>query len=215
MKKRTLWSLLSLLVVISMLVVACGGDEEEATEAPAPTEKPAEPTAVVKAEEPTSTPMPEVTVSEYSEAPMLAEMVEAGDIPPVDERLPVKSDILVVPVTESIGEYGGTWHTMTRNVADPGNIKMKLYDPLWRWKPDYSGYEPGLAKSYEINDACTEITWHLREGIKWSDGEPFTTEDLQILVGRPGPKRGFQGRHAAVVHVAGRWYDPHGRRVPR
>jgi peptide/nickel transport system substrate-binding protein len=183
MKKRTLWSLLSLLVIMSMVLVACGGEDATSTSAPAPTEKPAEPTATsaaVVVEEATATPMPEVAVSEYSEAPMLADMVQAGDLPPVDERLPVKDDIMVVPVTESVGEYGGTWHTMTGNVADPGNIKMKMYDPLWRWKPDYTGYEPGLAKSYEINDACTEITWHLREGIKWSDGEPFTSEDLQF-----------------------------------
>jgi peptide/nickel transport system substrate-binding protein len=183
MKKRTFWSLLSLLVITSMVLVACGGEEATSTSAPAPTEMMAEPTATsapVKAEEATATPMPEVAVSEYGEAPMLADMVQAGDLPPVDERLPVKDDIMVVPVTESVGEYGSTWHAMTNNVADPGNIKMKMYDPLWRWKPDYTGYESGLAKSYEINDACTEITWHLREGIKWSDGEPFTSEDLQF-----------------------------------
>lgn len=178
MKKRTLWSLLSLLVIISMLIVACGG-EEEATEAPAPTEAPAEPTqAPAEVEEATATPVPEPEVGMYNEAPMLAEMVAAGELPPVEDRLPAEP--AVVPVTESIGQYGGTWNAMTWNVADPGNIKMKLYDPLWRWKPDYTGYEAGLAESWEMNDACTELTWHLREGIKWSDGEPFTTEDLQF-----------------------------------
>jgi peptide/nickel transport system substrate-binding protein len=59
-------------------------------------------------------------------------------------------------------------------------MKMVNYDPLWRWKPDYSGYEPGLAESFDMNDACTELTWHLREGIKWSDGEPWTTDDLKF-----------------------------------
>ncbi len=110
-------------------------------------------------------------VSEYNEAPMLAGLVATGELPPVDERLP--KDLQVIDVYDSIGEYGGIWHTVTWNASDPGNIKMKLYDPPWRWKPDYSGYESGLAKSFEMNDACTELTWHFREGIKWSDGEPF------------------------------------------
>jgi peptide/nickel transport system substrate-binding protein len=183
MKKRTLWSLLSLLVIISMVLVACGGgEEEEPTEAPAaeqPTEAPAEaePTATtvaIEAKEETPTPMPEMEVSEYNQAPMLDDM----DLPPVDERLP--ADPAVVPVTDSIGQYGGTWHTMTNDNADFGMMKMVNYDPPWRWKPDYTGYEPGLAASFEINDECTELTWHFREGVKWSDGEPFTTEDLQF-----------------------------------
>jgi peptide/nickel transport system substrate-binding protein len=182
MKKRTLWSLLGLLVIASMLLVACGGEAATATpEAKVeekPTEKPAEPTATevaIKAEEATSTPAPTMAPeAKFNEAPML----EGMDLPPVDERLPLEPQ--VVAVTDSIGEYGGTWHTMTANSSDPGNIKMKLYDPLWRWKPDYTGYEPGLAESYEMNDACTELTWHLRQGVKWSDGEPFTTEDLQF-----------------------------------
>ena len=110
-------------------------------------------------------------VSKYNEAPMLAGLVATGELPPVDERLP--KDVQVIDVYESIGQYGGIWHTITWNASDPGNIKMKLYDPPWRWKPDYSGYESGLAKSFEMNDACTELTWHFREGIKWSDGEPF------------------------------------------
>ncbi len=110
-------------------------------------------------------------VSKYNEAPMLKGLVATGELPPVDERLP--KDVQIIDVYESIGQYGGTWHTITWNASDPGNIKMKLYDPPWRWKPDYSGYESGLAKSFEMNDACTELTWHFREGIKWSDGEPF------------------------------------------
>jgi len=109
-------------------------------------------------------------VSKYDEAPMLKGLVAAGELPPVDERLP--KDVQIVDVYDSIGQYGGTWHTMA-SASDIGNIKMKLYDPPWRWKPDYTGYESGLAKSWEMNDACTELTWHFREGIKWSDGEPF------------------------------------------
>jgi peptide/nickel transport system substrate-binding protein len=175
--KRTMF-LLTVLTIVAMLVAACG---ETPTEAPAPTATSAPPTATtvaIKAEEATSTPVPTVAKEMFNEAPMLKALVDAGELPPVDERLPAEP--VVVPVTESIGQYGGTWNTMTSNTADPGNIKMKLYEPLWRWKPGYTGYEPGLATSWEMNDACTEVTWHLREGIKWSDGEAYTTEDLKF-----------------------------------
>lgn len=165
--KKSIGLLMSILIIASMLV-ACA--TEEPTKVP-PTNIPVPPTATtvaIKAEEATSTPVP--VVSEYNESPMLAGLVAAGELPPVDERLP--KDVQVIDVYESIGQYGGTWHTIA-GASDIGNIKMKLYDPPWRWKPDYTGYEPGLAKSFEMNDACTELTWHFREGIKWSDGEPF------------------------------------------
>ena len=41
----------------------------------------------------------------YGEAPMLAEMVAAGDLPPVEQRLPAQP--VVVQPLESVGEYGG------------------------------------------------------------------------------------------------------------
>ena len=108
---------------------------------------------------------------------MLAELVKAGKLPPVDERLP-KDPPVVVPV-ESVGQYGGTWHGVSWDNSIP-NFKMKLYDPPVRWKPDYTGYEPGLAVSYEWSDDGKTITFRFREGVKWSDGEPFTMKDMKF-----------------------------------
>jgi len=47
----------------------------------------------------------------------------------------------------------------------------------------YLNYESGelipwLAESYEMNADSTEVTFNLREGVKWSDGEPFTADDV-------------------------------------
>ena len=47
--------------------------------------------------------------TEFSEAPTLAAMVAAGTLPPVEERLPNAEDVMVVPVVDRIGDYGGTW----------------------------------------------------------------------------------------------------------
>jgi len=37
---------------------------------------------------------------------------------------------------------------------------------------------PDLAKSWELSDDSLVITFHLREGLKWSDGEPITADDV-------------------------------------
>jgi peptide/nickel transport system substrate-binding protein len=57
---------------------------------------------------------------------------------------------------------------------------MILYDPPIRWKADYTGYEPGLLKTWEVSGDGTRITWRFRKGVKWSDGAPFTTDDLRF-----------------------------------
>lgn len=159
----------TLAVIVVLLAVACA---PAATPAPPAEAPPAE--APAKVEE--KAPAPE---AKYKEAPMLAELVKAGKLPPVEERLPVEEDIDVVEVVDEIGQYGGTWYTVTWDPTIP-NIKMILYDPPIRWKPDYSGYEPGLAKEFSWSEDGTQVTLKFRRGVKWSDGEPFTMEDLKF-----------------------------------
>jgi peptide/nickel transport system substrate-binding protein len=161
MNKR-LFLLLSMLVVLSMLFAACGQTTEEPTMEPMPD--------VEKTDE------PQAPATLYNEAPMLTEKVIAGDLPPVDDRLP-KNPTIIEPV-ESIGEYGGTFHAVTW-WGEGGNILMWLYDPPIRWKADLTGYEPGLA-TYEWSDDGMTFTMHFKEGMRWSDGEPFTMEDIQF-----------------------------------
>ncbi|WP_055046813.1 ABC transporter substrate-binding protein [Devosia sp. A16] len=53
------------------------------------------------------------------------------------------------------------------------------YEPLWIdnvWHPDNDF--PALATSYELGADLKSVTYHLREGVKWSDGEPFTAADV-------------------------------------
>ncbi len=167
---------LSAIVSAGAVAAACGG------QAPAP-EAPAAEAPAAEAPKEAPTPAAEeapAVVSKYKEAPMLAELVKAGKLPPVDERLP-KDPPVVVPV-ESVGQYGGTWHGVSWDNSIP-NFKMKLYDPPVRWKPDYTGYEPGLAVSYEWSDDGKTITFRFREGVRWSDGEPFTMKDLKFWWG--------------------------------
>ncbi|MGC9468069.1 MAG: ABC transporter substrate-binding protein [Anaerolineae bacterium] len=172
--KKHLLLLLSVLTVLSLLLGACGGTPEP-TEAPT-TEEPTEETATEEPE--VEEQEPGEAESEFGEAPMLAEMVAAGELEPVEERLP--SQYQVIEVVDSIGQYGGTLNAVSRS-ADFGTIKMWLYDPPVRWKADLTGYEPGLLTEMPVysNDDKT-ITYHFREGLRWSDGEPWTTADLQF-----------------------------------
>jgi peptide/nickel transport system substrate-binding protein len=126
---------------------------------------------------------PEIVFDEmptsFSEAPMLAERVEAGELPPVEERLPSEPQV-VRPVHE-IGVYGGTWRRAFTGPSDHenGNRIASADKPLF-W--DYTGAEvmPSLAKGWEVSDDATEVTILLREGLRWSDGEPFTSADFMF-----------------------------------
>ena len=109
------------------------------------------------------------------EAPELMALVSAGKLPPLAQRLPEKP--LVVPCYEQPGYYGGTWKMMVDN-PDLGMYKMIAgYAPMMRWKSDCSGLEPGTAESWEYNSEGTQLTVHLRKGVRWSDGVEFTSED--------------------------------------
>lgn len=117
--------------------------------------------------------------SEYREAPQLAQLVEAGQLPPVNERLP-GNPVIVEPV-ERIGQYGGTWRTALVGGADfPWLDRTIGYENLVRWNPEWTEIIPNIAESYEVNEESTEFTFRLRQGMKWSDGHPFTADDVMF-----------------------------------
>ncbi|PKN91269.1 MAG: ABC transporter substrate-binding protein [Chloroflexi bacterium HGW-Chloroflexi-6] len=175
---RKLYVFISVVLLMSFIMAAC---------APAAT-----PTAVVE-EEPVATTAPaepepaaptEPPAPKFTEAPELAEMVKAGTLPPVEERLP---ETPMVVVADEVGVYGGTWRLGGRGGGDDaGKIRMFGYETLLRWNKDWSGVEPNLAESWEVNADATEYTFHLRKGLKWSDGEPFTSADIEFWYGLLG-----------------------------
>ncbi len=116
-----------------------------------------------------------------NEAPVLAARVAAGDLPPVDERLPDNPE--VVTPYESIGTYGGTLRRVLGGSNDHNSI-LRIVSPqgLTRWQPDFSGVVPNLAESWTTNEEGSEFTFKLREGMKWSDGHPLTADDIMFYV---------------------------------
>ena len=116
--------------------------------------------------------------SKYNESPLLAERVAAGQLPPVDERLPANP--VVIEPLEEIGQYGGTTRVAIGNpnhlFGDPQAVMGT--ELILRIDSDFSSITSGLADSWEFNDDATEQILYLREGLMWSDGAPFSADDF-------------------------------------
>lgn len=117
--------------------------------------------------------------AEPKESAALQAKVDAGELPPLAERLPEKP--LVVTPTERPGQQGGDWnHALVGGGSLSMVVRYQGYEPLVRYTPDWSGIEPNVAESYEVGEGGKVYTFKLRKGMKWSDGEPFTTEDIRF-----------------------------------
>lgn len=146
--------------------------------APATTAPPAEVPTTAPAEPAPATAAPAAVESKYKEAPELAAMVAAGTLPPVDERLPVEP--LVLQPIEEVGQYGGTWRQLHTGPADNAQNWYKLHEPIAWYSLDFTELQPNLVKGWEFTENATVCTLFLREGMKWSDGAPFTADDFMF-----------------------------------
>ncbi len=116
----------------------------------------------------------------YMEPPVLKSRVEAGQLPPVRDRLPKEPFVVdLAAENKQPGNYGGTLKTMmgrekdTRMMVVYGYARLVGYGPDWALRPDI------LARV--DNDGDRSFTFHLRPGHKWSDGAPFTSEDFRYV----------------------------------
>ncbi|MEV0459270.1 ABC transporter substrate-binding protein [Catellatospora methionotrophica] len=141
------------------------------------------------------------------EAPALAEEVKAGRLPKLEERLPANP--LVVQTVDRPGKYGGTWRTVAVGVEDASSWMLQTiyYDNVLAWDaafPNNGGIadvKANLAESFTSNADGTEYVFKLRPGIKWSDGKPFTADDVVFAVNEiavhpevsPAPNSRFVG----------------------
>lgn len=114
----------------------------------------------------------------YGEAPMLSALVEKGELPPVEERLP-KNPLVIEPY-EEIGQYGGVLRRSYTGPSDTPNTDRFLRDGFVRWTSDGSKTYPNLLADWDLSTDGRIFTFELREGVKWSDGVPFTTDDVMF-----------------------------------
>ena len=103
---RTAGTIWVLLLVLALVLSACGGGPEPAAEEPAAAEEEAAQDSDEGAAD---------AMMSAKEAPQLAEMVAAGDLPPLEERIPIDPLVINLPWIE-VGKYGGTLkRTTTRS----------------------------------------------------------------------------------------------------
>lgn len=109
---------------------------------------------------------------------MLAALVREGKLPPVEERLP--DPPLVLNTVDEIGVYGGELRrALTGDIVQRPGVVKAMSESLLGWsRPIGSSIEPALAVSWSFEDEGRAATFHLRKHVRWSDGVPFTADDI-------------------------------------
>ncbi len=115
---------------------------------------------------------------DVKEPPFLLKQVQSHSLPPVAERLP--KDVAIVDLEASgkqSGRYGGTLRTLigkakdTRRLVVYGYARLVGYDEKLEFTAD-------ILKDFTVEEGRI-FTFYLREGHRWSDGHPFTSEDFR------------------------------------
>lgn len=75
----------------------------------------------------------------------------------------------------------GDYTRINPAMDEHGEINLLLFDGLTAHNGE-NEVVPALAKSWEFDEASCTYTFHLEEGVRWHDGEPFTAEDVKFTV---------------------------------
>jgi peptide/nickel transport system substrate-binding protein len=157
MRRQTIFKLLGMVIMLGLLVSACG---------------PATPEALPE-EAPTSQPEEEAAPAEEAEAPPEQEAEAAA--PSAGENVAVYASMTSIPDIDPAISF-----------SDDSIITSNAYETLVLYNPPGSEelLSPALATSWEPNDDATEWTFHLREGVKFHDGTDFTAEAVKYSIER-------------------------------
>ena len=134
---------------------------------------------------------------EYSEPDFVKKLVDEGKLPPVTDRLPKEPQVLLSSgMQDGPGEYGDLWRGFSAcptagynrmagvsagwfGIESYSTQNQSLFKvgPLFRTDQDIEPL-PNLAKSWSWSTDGKSLTVNLIEGAKWSDGQPFTADDM-------------------------------------
>lgn len=113
----------------------------------------------------------------------------------------------------------GTFHPLLAEDAYDSAVNGLIFEGLLAPGPD-GGWEPRLAERYEIGDGGRTVTFFLRRGVRWQDGQPFTAADVAYTLRTllhprfPGVRgSGYEHILGARAYMAGAAPDVAGIRV--
>ena len=115
----------------------------------------------------------ELGLRAFDQSPVLDAQVAAGELPPVEERLP--DDPIVVEPIDEIGIYGGT-----ARLFRAGEQLLNVPEGTLRPGPQLQLTLPNFAEGYQYSNDSRTITISLRPGHKWSDGHPVGSDDFEF-----------------------------------
>ena len=100
-------------------------------------------------------------------------------LPPLANRLP-EEPLVVVPYDE-IGTYGGVLDLVSNALeAGTSDVLSTRHINLVRFSDDLVTIVPNVARGWKWNKDFTQLTFFLRKGHKWSNGDPFTAADVKF-----------------------------------
>ena len=133
----------------------------------------------------------------YSEPAWVTAMVEAGELPPVEERLPENPQVILESgMSTGIGVYGGVWRDFSAVPTAGWNlcagqtqgwfgINYIYGESLTKSGPMFLRSDnleplPNLATDWEWSEDGTQLTMNIIRGAKWSDGAAFGVHDIMF-----------------------------------
>ena len=133
----------------------------------------------------------------YSEPEWVTALVEAGELPPVEERLPENPQVILESgMSTGIGVYGGVWRDFSAVPTEGWNLCARqtqgwfginyIYgESLTKSGPMFLRSDnleplPNLATDWEWSEDGTQLTMNIIRGAKWSDGAPFGVHDIMF-----------------------------------
>lgn len=142
------------------------------------------------------------------ESPEFAAQVAERKLDPVAQR--IGQDPLVIKPVTGIGKYGGVMRLgFITDDTLPGQFCCGP-DNLLYWDYKHEKIVPNLARAYDVSRNQKEMTLHLRRGMRWSDGHPFTADDiifwredinLNPTIGFPSTVLAVNGKQVSVEKV--------------
>ncbi len=104
--------------------------------------------------------------------------IEMGDLPPVQDRLPLTPRVVNLAAMGRVpGRHGGTVRMLIGGQRDERYMPINGYSRLVGYDPDLNMVADILSSWETVGDRM--FTLHLRPGHRWSDGHPFTAEDFR------------------------------------